>query len=365
MIGRQEEGARMEDRTNEGADPPASWSLVDWNDLPSTTSAPSRPPPAPATPPPSLEPWGFGGNGGTSRRSRPWSKIAVAVGTVLALLVGGFIYLSLNRSSGGTALAFSLSPGNNLRYGLHMNMSGKLSLQGQSVPFTMAVDETFSWKVDSVDAQGVATVEMRLEDMSGKVDGVSIPNGGKFQTTLRIARDGRILAPGALTPAGGNSFSQLPGMDQFTPLLPVHPVKPGDTWTKTFSQPFPLGSGSLNYSTNNTFVRYEVVNGVRAAVINTQLTTPLNITMDFRKLLALSGQARLLPKGTNPTITYSGNVSMNQTAWFDPRMGEMIKQSGQGHFDLSMRFRGFPATMGQPQGQIGFSGTMSLAIEQK
>jgi hypothetical protein len=355
----------MGDRTNKDADFPTSWSLSDWNNLPSEAPA-AAPIPLPAPPAqPSPEPWGFGGPGSAPKRTRPWGKIAVAVGTVVALVVAGFIYLSLNRSSSGTALAFSLSPGSSLRYGLHMNMSGKLSLQGQSVPFTMDMDETFSWKVVSVDTQGVATIEMKIENLSGKVDGVSIPSVGKFQTTLRIARDGRILLPGALTPAGGNSFSQLPGMDQFTPLLPDHPVKPGDTWTKSFSQPFPLGSGSLTYSTDNTFVRYQVVNGVRTAVIQTQLSTPLKITMDFRKLLALSAQSRLLPKGVNPTISYGGNVSMNQTAWFDPRVGQMVKQFGQGRFDLSMRFRGFPAAMGQPQGQIGFSGTLQMSLEQK
>src|SRR5438445_5412105 len=153
----------MEDRSNPGDNPASSWrALADWDTpaSPSSASLPSSPAPVP-TPPP-LQPWGTDGNG--KRRSvRSLGKIAVAVGLVLALAAGGFVYLSLGRSSGSTALAFSLSPGNTLRYTLHMNMAGTLTVQRRALPFNMEMSETFSWKVESVDAQGVATVDMTVE----------------------------------------------------------------------------------------------------------------------------------------------------------------------------------------------------------
>jgi hypothetical protein len=296
---------------------------------------------------------------------RPRGKILVAIGVVLALMLGSYFYLSLNRSSAGTALAFSLSPGRSLRYGLHMTMNGKLAFQQRTVPFTMDLNETIAWKVQSVDPQGVATVDVQINGVSGKVGGISLPAMNGLHSKIRLARDGRILTAGVFAPAGGNSFSQLPGTDQFTPLLPDHPVKPGDTWSKSFDQAFPFGSGALTYSTLNTFERYENVDGVRTAVIRTVMTVPLNLSLDFRKIMAISGQDHLIPRGSNPTVGYNGKVSFTQTAWFDPSKGEMVKGSALGRFDLTMRFRGFPASMGQPQGPLVFAGTMSLKVDRQ
>ena len=162
-----------------------------------------------------------------------------------------------------------------------------------------------------------------------------------------------------------NSFSNLPGTDQFMPLLPDHSVKPGDTWTKSFTQAFPFGSGSLTYSSVNSLERYETAGGVRTAVIHTTMSVPIDLTMDLRRILALSGQDRSLPRGTNRTIVYAGKLSMTQTAWFDPKMGQMVKSSSQGRFEFTMRFRGFPARSGQPSGQIAFAGTMSVAVDRR
>ena len=353
----------MDENANRGGNPESTWrSLADW-DTPAGATPASAAPEVPASPP--LQEWGaLGGNGGKHRRlSRPRGKVLVAIGLVIALAAGAFVYLSMGRSPGTTALAFSLSPGSTRRYSLHLKMDGKLTVQKRTLPFTMDMDETFSWKVESVDSQGVATVDMKVEKISGTVAGQPIPSTGSLTTKIKIAKDGRILTAGQLAPAGGSSFSQLPGSDQLTPLLPANPVKPGETWAKSFSQAFPLGSGSINYTTVNKFERNETVGGVNTVVIHTSMTAPLNIVMDFRKVLALSGLDRQLPRNVHPTITYGGRVTSNQTSWFDPKAGHMVKGSGLGRFDLSMRFKGFPAGLGQPQGAIGFAGTMNFSID--
>ena len=345
----------MGDRSNEGG----SWSL--FGELGSTGFDSPRSAP-PSTPPPAPD-WNFGGVPRAPRR--PIGRIVGAVAVVLALAAGSFLYLSLNRSNSPAALAFSMPTGSRVSYRVHMKVTGTLGYQGRSIPFTMDLSETLSEKVQSVDPQGVATVDVGVEGISGTIEGQPVPSVGGLHTTIRMAKDGRILTAGGFGPTGANSFSNLPGTDQFTPLLPDHSVKPGDTWTKSFTQAFPFGSGSLTYSSVNSLERYETAGGVRTAVIHTTMSVPIDLTMDLRRILALSGQDRSLPRGTNPTIVYAGKLSMTQTAWFDPKMGQMVKSSSQGRFEFTMRFRGFPARSGQPSGQIAFAGTMSVAVDRR
>jgi hypothetical protein len=345
----------MGDRSNEGG----GWSLFSELGSSGFGSAGAA---APATAPAPAQDWTFGGAGQSPPR-RSLGKIAAAVVVVLALAAASFLYLSLNKSTTRTALAFSMTPGSSVRYQVHLKAVGTLTLQGRSVPFTMDVSETLTENVESVDARGVATVKVRVDGITGKIEGQPIPSVAGVQSTIKMARDGRILTAGGFAPAGGNSFSNLPGADQFTPLLPDHSVKPGDTWTKSFTQAFPYGSGSLTYSSVNTLERYETAGGVRAAVIKSTMSVPLDLTVDLRKVFALSGQDRLIPSGADPTILYSGKVSTTQTAWFDPKMGQMVKSSSQGNFDFAMRFRGFPASMGPPRGQIAFEGTLSVNVD--
>ena len=160
---------------------------------------------------------------------------------------------------------------------------------------------------------------------------------------------------------GGSGFD-FPGTDQFTPVLPDHPVKPGDTWTKSFDQTLPFGGGDLSYTSHNTFVRYEKVSGVKAAVIRSTMSVPLDLTIDLRKLLDTYGQGAPIPKGSHPTIQYGGRVSMDQTAWFDPIGGSLVKTLLVAQFDMQMQFKGFPSKQLPGGGQVAFAGSMTLTL---
>jgi hypothetical protein len=298
---------------------------------------------------------------------RSWKRVAVVLITVVALAGGAFVYLSMNRSPSGTALALSLTPGTTYRYSMHMGMNGTISAGAASLPFKGDFTEVFSWKVTSINPQGVATVDLTVESIAGTVNGQPMPKAGPIHAEIRVARSGEILTGGDLGSAsGGSSGFQFPGADQFTPILPDHPVSPGDTWSKNFSQAFPFGSGSLKFSSNNTFVRYETIGGIKTDVIYSDMTVPLDITIDLRKLLSLTGQAATgVPKGTNPTIAYAGQIGIKQTAWLDPAKGEVVQSASSGAFDMRMTFKGFPQNQMPPSATVTFKGTISLAVNRK
>lgn len=338
-----------------------------------TTTIP--PPPAPSA---LDETWAFGGGSGGGglrlpslpvrrrRRGRSKGKILISLALVLALAAGAFAFLSLRRSSGqATALAMSFPKGQTFTYALSMNMDGTIHAGTQSGPLKGTVAETLSWKVQSVDAQGIATVELSASNISGNFNGQPVSGTSQYTSSIQVARDGRILVGGDLASTTGGSGFDFPGTDQFTPVLPDHLVKPGDTWTKSFDQTLPFGGGHLGYTSHNTFVRYENVSGVKAAVIRSTMTVPLDLTIDLRKLLDTYGQGAPIPKGSHPSIQYGGSVSLDQTAWFDPTGGSLVKTLLVAQFDMQMQFKGFPSSQLPGGGQVSFAGSMTLTLTRR
>jgi len=356
-----------------GANEPPPMPGVDPSAVPTGTIP--LPPPPPPSPSALDDSWAFGGGSGDRglhlpslpvrrrRRGRPKGKILVAAALVVALAAGAFAFLSLRRSSGqSTALAMSFPTGQTFTYALSMNMDGTIRAGTQSGPLKGTIAETLSWKVESVDAKGVATVELTAANISGNFNGQPVANTSAYTSRIQVARDGRILVGGDLTSTTGGSGFDFPGTDQFTPVLPDHPVKPGDTWTKSFDQTLPFGGGDLSYTSHNTFVRYEKVSGVKAAVIRSTMSVPLDLTIDLRKLLDTYGQGAPIPKGSHPTIQYGGRVSMDQTAWFDPIGGSLVKTLLVAQFDMQMQFKGFPSKQLPGGGQVAFAGSMTLTL---
>src|SRR5439155_17536878 len=151
-------------------------------------------------------------------------------------------FLNRSNSTGGTALALTLSRGQTYGYHMDMSFNGTIKVADRAAPVTMQFAEDFTWKVESVDASGVATVTMTVASLASTINGERSPAEGPLTVEVRVAKDGRILTAGNLAITGvSNNTEAFPGTDQFLPLLPDHPVKPGDAWDKTFDQDFPFG----------------------------------------------------------------------------------------------------------------------------
>ena len=300
---------------------------------------------------------------GAGGPSRQWGRLALAAAVVVALIAGAIVFL-LPRGGGGAAFALQYKTDQTIRYHMTMTMDGLLSSAelGADEPFKGSFDLTLSMHVVSVDANGTATIDLSIEKGTAIFGGQKQPLPRDFQARIQIAKDGRLLSGGGLSETTGFSGFSLPGSDQFTPLLPDHPVKPGDVWTKDFEVPFPFGGGSIRYSSRNELVRYEDVDGARAAVIHSDLTIPLDITMDLRKLLVGTGQSTSeLPAGSDPKIAYGGSLTVSMTDWFDPVSGQQLKASLNGAMDMRMTLQDFPTNAGLT-GEVRLTGTMSMSL---
>ncbi|HEY1332509.1 MAG TPA: hypothetical protein VGH10_13690 [Actinomycetota bacterium] len=325
--------------------------------------------------------WASSGRGSMSKRSMSKrslsmpslslgegrSRVVIAIVVVIALALAALAYLFLRPGSGNTAVAMTMSFTKSERQTYHMTMDlhGSLTAAGQQVPLSEQMDMVMTWKVTDVNAAGVATVDVGVRHATATVDGrkVKVPSLGHLR--FQINQNGQIVSGNmmALTSASGSAGSGVPGTDQLTPLLPDHPVKPGDSWSKTYSQPNPFGDGSITYTTETHYVSNQMMQGVNAAVLQSTTTVPLNMTIDVRKMLKSAGSdATGSLDGADPKFTYKGSVTMNQTAWFDVPNKQMLATQVQGHFDLHMSVSGLPAGESFPGGEIGFTGDLTMSL---
>ena len=330
---------------------------------PQTPSIPEMPPPPP--PPASAAPG----------RRRPTGLVVGAVVVVLALVGGLIAFNTIGGEDGGAnaqPLALTFVEGDSKTYTMHMTMDGQMDagdLLGGSQELQMDVSEVVTWEVTSVDDDGVATVAVTIEEMSGSVNGMEIPaeTSAVPPMEIQIAPDGKILSAGGMSFAGADlaGGASFPGMDQMTPMLPDEPVEPGDTWEEDFSQEVPFGEGTIEFTSTSTLERYEDVDGVNAAVITTEYTVPMDLTFDFGELLETMGDTEGLTGAAgleDAQMTLSGEGAFTQTAWVDVEAGEMLKMTSSGAFDMTIGYSGVEMLDGM---EIAFTGdfTQDLAIE--
>jgi hypothetical protein len=328
----------------------------------SQISTPQVPLPAP---PPAPEP-----EAPTRRRG----MIALAVAVVL-VVVAGLVAFAITRSDTAEAqpLALSFMQGQERTYDVHQTMDANISspLFGDEA-LSMDVSQVVGWKVVSVDDDGTATIEVTVRDMSGTVNGTEVPSTPALPIEIRIASDGRVLSAGGLSLGAGQTQGfGFPGMGQLTPILPDDgdAVSVGDTWDKEFSQDFPFGEGTIDFSATSTYVRNETVNGREAAVIETQMTVPIDATLDLAELLdtlgpeitGATGAAGLEQLGDG-SIAYVGGGTFTQTSFVDLDARELLKTQSRGRFDISMTVEGIPG-LAEGSVEMNFAGSFTQGLE--
>ena len=326
-----------------------------------TTAEPTLPPPPEA---PQAAP--------EARRSRWIVPVAIAV-AVLLLAGVAWVVLSRGDTAHAQPLALSFTQGQEKNYVLHQAMDAHMSSDvfGDQ-PLKMDLTETVTWRVTSVDTDGTATIEVTVTDLNGSLNGEPLPTTDIPPLEMVIASDGRVLSAGGIA-FGGSRDTQgfgFPGMEQLTPVLPDSgdTVSVGDTWEKTFSQDFPYGDGTVEFTASSTYARNETVDGREAAVIETHLTVPLDLTIDLSELLNALGPELAGTTGADrgslqgASISYDGLGELTQTSFVDLQAKELLKTRSNGTFDISLGFQGIPGIQISPV-DIAFTGTFSQSLD--
>jgi hypothetical protein len=323
------------------------------------------PPPPPSAPVEPAEP-----------PSRRGALVAVAIGVAVVVLAGVAVF-ALTRSDRAEAqpLALAFEQGESQSYEIDQTIDAEIASDVfGSESISMDVSQVVSWEVTSVDDEGNATIEVTVSEVSGSLNGQPIPGDAASvpAVEIEIAPDGRVLSAGglALGGAGQTQGFGFPGMGQVTPILPDEgeEVSVGDTWEKEFSQEFPFGEGTIEFSATSTYERDEEVNGRTAAVIVTDLTVPLDFTLSFSDLLETLGPeltgatgAGQLDALADASIDYGGQGAFTQTSFVDLEAKELLRTQSEGTFDIAMTFSGVPGL--ESAGTVDFTGTFSQDLE--
>ena len=244
------------------------------------------------------------------------------------------------------AFTTGLTAGQSVRYQVHTVVSGTLTAGASQLPVDSDQRVSQTLRVDSVDKAGTATVTLTTDTITDSSGAALTTKPGPV--VLKIGADGRILA-GSGAQLGGR-LPSLPGTDQLTPILPGHPVKPGDSWDRSYVRPNPYGAGAFSLTAHNKYVRDETVGGHAAAVIDSTLTGPLDFTIDFSKI------PNLQPGAATGAVHYVGSVNSKNRYWLSTAgRGGVLKSSASGDYSLPYAVVVSTSQAGGPQ-QVSFSG---------
>ncbi len=273
----------------------------------------------------------------------------------------------------GAAQAHTLSlaykAGDTYKYNFHAAFKYTIGAEGLSIPLDMDITAKETLTVKSVDSSGTADVAVAVTDMSLK----STVNGTTNTTTtttttnvdMKIASDGHIVSINGSTFGNGS----LPGMTGsegglVSAILPDKPVKPGDTWSKSYDQPNPLGSGSSKVTTDNKYLRDEKVGSLDTAVVESKINSSFNLTIDLSAMIGSSGTP-LIPSGGAAAglqgITMTGTSISDVTSWIDAGAHRVVKSHSTGTLDATMTLNmAVGAANPGLTGPITFKGTQTL-----
>jgi len=277
-------------------------------------------------------------------------------------------------------VAYNFKAGQTYRYHCSSALNGTLTIgSAPASPEKMEISADSTWKVVSLDASGNATIDLTLSNLKASSTGSMLPGTTTTTTTttttqhfqFQVMPTGEILSggspPAPPCPLAMGAGLGPPGTDQFLAVLPGHAVKPGDTWTKTFTRPSPFGQASVTYTTENRFLRYENLPSGRAAVIQTTATEPLDGSIDLGQALAGTGGAASpvpIPTGSpvSGTVRMQGTSSTSTTTWFDVNTDQVKRMTTVVDTDQTTTFSGIaglpspPPQVQVPPGLQGFLG---------
>jgi hypothetical protein len=269
------------------------------------------------------------------------------------------------------SISLAYKTGDTYKYGFHLVMKYTIAASGMSIPLNMDLGAKETVSVKSVDSSGTADLSIDISNisvktsMNGTTNTSTTNTGGTLE--MKVAKDGRVLS------VNGNAFGNstaLPGMTGtqggvVSAILPDHPVKPGDTWTKTYDEPNPLGTGAIQATSNNTYLRDESVGSVKTAVVESKVTTNLDMTVDLSSMFGETGTPP--PTGAAAgaqTLSIKGTSKSDTTTWIDTSTRSIVKTHSSGSVNATLTANVPASSASTPglSGPITFKGTQTLDL---
>jgi hypothetical protein len=232
------------------------------------------------------------------------------------------------------------------KYALHSTTKETVVMGVMTIPVSADISGDETVTVKSVDASGTADLSVTLANLTIKtVTGSGVTNTTTLpsQTSeVKIASDGRPMSSNGTPISTGNAFaafSALGGSFFISAVLPNYKVKSGDSWTKSYDQAGPDGSGTVHITSSSKYLRDESLKGINAAVVETKSTGTFSLSLDASKLGAGQAGASPLPGMALSGMTIKGSVTSDVTTWIDPSGHRVMKTHSTATQDGAMNIQ--------------------------
>ena len=267
-------------------------------------------------------------------------------------------------------ISLAYKAGDTYKYALHFVLKYTIGVQSMSIPLDLDLSGKDTVKVNSVDSTGVADATITVSDLSAKTTVNGTTNTTTTASTtveVKIGPDGRVISVNGNAMGSSGSFPGMSGTDSglVSAILPDKPVKPGDTWTKSYDETGLAGStGTLHVTSDNKYLRDEKVSNVNAAVVESKINANLDLTFDMSKLGG--GGTPLFPSGGAGSgglqgMTMKGTTTSDVTSWIDSGARHIVKSHSTGSVDATLDFQmAAGETIPGLTGPITFKGTQTL-----
>jgi hypothetical protein len=287
----------------------------------------------------------------------------VLVIAVLAVFAGACG--TVNVAPQTISLAFKA--GQTYKYKFHSTTKQAITMSAMSIATSLETSADESVKVSSVDSSGTADLTLTLSNLTLKTvtgdvtNTTTIAHGDTYD--LKIGSNGLPVSTNGSTISTSNpflAFSALGGSVFISAILPDHPVKQGDTWTKSYDQTNPgPTTGTIHIIGNSKYLRDETLNGIKAAVVETKSTGAIDLSLDMSKLGTGSG-AQQFPGGALSSMTIKGTLTTDVTSWIDPGGHRVMKShstsTDEGALDIVMS----PSASASAPTMPGLTGPISV-----
>lgn len=247
--------------------------------------------------------------------------------------------------------------GDTYKYAIHSTANETIDAGILTVPVKLDMTANQTITVTAVDSSGTADLSIEMSNLSIKTtmnDSTSTSGVPSQTITMRVNADGSIVSVNGNAMAG-NPLAALAGVGGgfISAVLPDHPVKPGDTWSKTYDQANPQGTGSIHVKADSKYVKDDA----KLAVIETTSNSTIDMTLDMTKLAA--GQATVpgMPPGLIQSLTFKGTIKGVITTSIDPSTHRVAKSHRTSKVDAKMTMNFSP---GAAQGSLGLTGPIGI-----
>jgi hypothetical protein len=271
------------------------------------------------------------------------------------------------RPATGTSIVFAFQPNDTAVFQTQRVLEGFVTDGAATrVPFEVDVTQVQSQSVSRVAPDGSGTLDL-ADSTWGSYNGQSLSAvAGKVveETPLTIAPNGQVLRGGVVpVPQAIAMLVAAPGTDVFLPLLPDHPVSPGDTWMDAYTRPYPLsGGGSLGYRVQGRLLRFTTLGATRAELIESIGLVPFDVTLRLRDLASLDPSlGAAAPTAANARYRLQGTLEYSLLTWIDRDAGHLLQSRVAGR--LTMTLSAQDAGAAQDGQSLSFSAALSARTQ--